>query len=134
MTMSGMSWLRAGCLIGFGVMAASVAGIGSASAQYSGDGYGRSYERRDRDFDRRRDDGRRYDRDDRRRGDDLDRGGRGQRDSFDQRGPRSGYDNRGSRPGYNNPMQGMTLQEQKQAVKNHRDAQKKAIKRGYVIP
>lgn len=123
--MSGMKWLRAGCLIGFVVMAASVVGIGSASAQFSSDGYGRSFERRDRDYDRRHDNGRRYGRDDRRRGDDFNRGGRGGRDSFDQRGPRAGH---------NNPMQGMTLQQQKQAVKNHRQAQKKAIKRGYVIP
>jgi hypothetical protein len=31
-------------------------------------------------------------------------------------------------------MQGMALEDQKRAVKNHREAQKKAIKRGYVIP
>ena len=32
------------------------------------------------------------------------------------------------------PMAGMSLEAQKQAVRNHREAQKKAIKRGYVIP
>ena len=31
-------------------------------------------------------------------------------------------------------MAGMSLDERKQAIKNHREAQKKAIKRGYVIP
>ena len=59
----------------------------------------------------------------------------------DRRGPRyddrrgsydgGGYD-RG--PRNNNPMAGMSLEDQKRAIKNHREAQKKAIKRGYVIP
>jgi len=32
------------------------------------------------------------------------------------------------------PMWGMSIEDQKRAIKNQREAQKKAIKRGYVIP
>lgn len=117
----GRNWIRTAGLIACGVMA-SLAGANSASAQtYRGNGYDRGYERRDSDWDRRGGAERRYD--DRRRGNDYDRG-RNRRDSFDPRGPRPGY----------NPMAGTSLQDQKRAVKNHREMQKKAIKRGYVIP
>lgn len=62
------------------------------------------------------------------RGDD--RGSRyGSRDSFgrdDGRGP--GYGQRSR-----NPMAGMSIEEQKRAVKNEREAQKRAIKRGQIF-
>lgn len=81
-----------------------------ASAQYYRGGYeaGPSYEGR-RGYDRR---------------DGYERRGRYERDGYD-RGSR--YD-RGPR---RNPVAGMSLEDQKRAIKNHRDAQKRMIKRGY---
>jgi hypothetical protein len=91
---------------GLGFAATAVMLSGQASAQY----YERGYDRGDR-YERRYDRRDHYERHDR-------------------------YDNRGGRydRGPRNPMAGMSLEDQKRAVKNHREAQKKAIKRGYVIP
>lgn len=108
-------------LTGCGALAVAALWSGAASAQYYNDGYQRpGYERRgydrgyERGYDRGRDD-RRYDRG-------YERGyERSQRDQ--------GYDR-----GRGNAVNRMTIDEQKQALKNHREAQKKAIKRGYVIP
>ncbi len=104
-------------------MALAWASAQPAVAQYYG-GQGYGYERRPRDGYDRRDDGRR----DSWRGDD--RGSRyGSRDSFgrdDGRGP--GYGQRSR-----NPMAGMSIEEQKRAVKNEREAQKRAIKRGQIF-
>ena len=68
--------------------------------------------RYDRGYDRNRRDGG-YGRDDRRYG----------RDGGYRRGPDSG-----------NPLAGMSIEDQKRAIKNHRRAQKKAFKRGYIMP
>ncbi|RDJ21480.1 hypothetical protein DWF00_22760 [Bosea caraganae] len=105
-----MGFVRKAVLAGLGLVASGVLWSGQASAQY----YGRDpYSNRGDRYERRNE---RQDGFDRRgsfdRGDRFDRGQRQQR----------------------NPMAGMSLDDQKQAVKNHRDAQKKAIKRGYVIP
>jgi hypothetical protein len=121
-----MSIRRNGILAGT-IVLLGLAGIGPATAQYRG--YDPDYAPRER-YDRRYDD-RRYD--DRRGG--YDRGYRGD----DRRGyGGGGYDQRaapGPAPGRRgDPMAGMSLDERKQAIRNHRDAQKKAIKRGYVIP
>ncbi len=115
-------------LVGLGLAASAVLWAAPASAQYYGGGnrdpyyepgprYGRGS---DRGYDRGYDRGPRYDD---RRGPRYD----------DRRGSYNGgnYD-RGQRN--NNPMAGMSLEDQKRALKNHREAQKKAIKRGYVIP
>lgn len=98
-------------LAGFGLAASVVMLSGQASAQY--------YERGYRDYDRDRYERRSDRRDSYERRDRYDRGGR--YDRGPDRGPR-------------NPLAGMSLEDQKRAVKNHREAQKKAIKRGYVIP
>lgn len=98
-------------LAGLGLAASVVMLSGQASAQYYERGY-RDHDRGDR-YERRYDRRDGYERRDRH--DRYDRGGR-----YD-RGPR-------------NPMAGMSLEDQKRAVKNHREAQKKAIKRGYLIP
>ncbi|RXT55267.1 hypothetical protein B6S44_11715 [Bosea sp. Tri-44] len=98
-------------LSGCGAVALAAFWSGTAMAQYYDDGYNRRQERPryDRGYDRGYDQGRR------------DRGYRG------DDGYRGGY-------GRGNPVNRMSIDEQKQALKNHRDAQKKAIKRGYVIP
>ncbi len=108
-----MKSLRRAGLAGLGLVALAWASAQPAVAQYYGSqGYG--YERRSRDGYERRD----YERRDSRR--------------YDDRGPRYG-----SGGGYGgrapNPMAGMTLEEQKRAVKNEREAQKKAFKRGQVF-
>lgn len=118
-----MKSLGRAVVAGFGLVVMAWASAQPAVAQYyGGQGYGQGYgyERRSRDGYERRD----YDRRDSRR--------------YEDRGPRygsgGGYgrdDGRGR--GYGrpqNPMAGMTLEEQKRAVKNEREAQKKAIKRG----
>lgn len=101
-------------LSGCGAVALAVLCSGSAMAQYYNDGYGRRHERPryDRGYDRGYDQGRR------------DHGYRGD----------SGYRRGGHGYGRDNPINRMSVEDQKRAVKNHRDAQKKAIKRGYVIP
>lgn len=93
---------------------------------YDRPGYDRpGYDRGDRGrYDNRRD----YDRYDQRRDERrpdraYDRGyDQGRRDSRDR--------NNGMPPGWNQ----MSIEQQKQALKNQRNAQKKALKRGYVIP
>lgn len=110
-------------LSGCGAVALAMFCSGAAMAQYYSDGYDRRSDRRyerpgyDRGYDRGYNQGRRddrgYGRDDRRYG----------RDGGYRRGSDSG-----------NPLAGMSIDDQKRAIKNHRDAQKKAIKRGYVIP
>lgn len=114
---SSLKTLLSGC----GAVALAVFWSGTAMAQYYDDGYGRRERPRyDRGYDRGYDQGRRdrgYGRED----------GRG----------RSGYgadDSRGGGYGRGNAVNRLSIEEQKQALKNHRDAQKKAIKRGYVIP
>jgi hypothetical protein len=101
-------------LSGGGAVALAVFCSGTAMAQYYNDGYGRRYERPgydrgynrgyDRGYDRRRYDDRRY-------GGDYRRG-----------------------PDPHNPLAGMSIEDQKRAIKNHRRAQKKAFKRGYIMP
>ena len=127
-----MKSLGRAVVAGFGLVVMAWASAQPAVAQYYGgqgqgygQGYGYGYERRPRDgYDRRG-----YERRDF-RGDD----GRGSR--YDDRGHRygGGYgrdDGRGRGYGRTqNPMAGMTLEEQKRAVKNEREAQKRAIKRG----
>lgn len=102
-------------LSGCGAVALAVFWSGTATAQYYDDGYGRRQERP------------RYDRGYDRGG--YDRGYDGRRD----RGNRGDYGNGGGY-GRGNPVNRLSIEDQKQALKNHRDAQKKAIKRGYVIP
>lgn len=104
-------------LVGLASVAVSMFGAAGAAAQYFDDGYRRGY---DRGYSRG-----------------YERGY--ERPSRYERGYDRGYDDR---RGYgprqqmrsNDPMAGMSLEERKQAIKNHREAQKKAIKRGYVIP
>ena len=115
-----MSVYSKALLVGLGLAASAVLWAAPASAQYYGGSnrdpyyepgprYGRGP---DRGYDRGYDRGPRYD---------------DRRGSYDG----GGYD-RG--PRNNNPMAGMSLEDQKRAIKNHREAQKKAIKRGYVLP
>jgi len=114
--------LRLVCLAGLASLAASIVTAGGASAQYFDDGYRRGY---DRGYDRY-DGPRRYD-----RGGGYDRGY-----GYDRRNEYRGGGGYGPPPQARSrdPMAGMSLDERKQAIKNHREAQKKAIKRGYVIP
>lgn len=121
-----MKSLRRAGIAGLGLIALAWASAQPALAQYyGGQGYGyerrssEGYERRSRDGYDRRD----YDRRDSRR--------------YDDRGPRQGYgrdDDRGRGYGrQQNPMAGMSIEEQKRAVKNEREAQKKAFKRGQLF-
>ncbi len=123
-------------LVGAVGLAATMLGAASASAQYYDDGYRRGY---DRGYERSYEGPPRggYDRGGYDRGG-YDRGG------YDRGGSDRGYDRRNDDRGRayaqpqqrrsSDPMEGMSLDERKQAIKNHREAQKKAIKRGYVIP
>jgi hypothetical protein len=109
--------------VGFALSLAGLVCAGPAMAQYYGGDRGYA----------RPDPGPRYERGyDRRggyeRGDGYERRDGYRRGSYDDR--RDGY-GQGRRA---DPMAGMSLEAQKQAVRNHREAQKKAIKRGYVIP
>lgn len=88
-----------------GLVASAALWSGAASAQFYDDGYGRRGGYERRDYDRGYDRG--YER--------------------DQRGQGYGY-------GRGNAVNRLSIEEQKQALKNHREAQKKAIKRGYTIP
>jgi hypothetical protein len=124
-----MKSLGRAVVAGFGLVVVAWASAQPAAAQYyGGQGYGyerrsgEGYERRSRDGYDRRD----YDRRDSRR--------------YEDRGSRygsGGYgrdDGRGRGYGrQQNPMAGMTLEEQKRAVKNEREAQKKAFKRGQLF-
>lgn len=113
-------------LSGCGAVALAAFWSGAAMAQnYYDDGYQRRYERRGYDGDRRGYDGDRrgYDR----------RSDRGYDRGYERARRDQGY-GPGPGPGRGNPVNRMTIEEQKQALKNHREAQKKAIKRGYVIP
>ena len=126
-----MKSLRRAGIAGLGLIALAWASAQPALAQYyGGQGYGyerrssEGYERRSRDGYDRRD----YDRRDSRR--------------YEDRGPRQGAgggyygrdDNRGRGYGrQQNPMAGMSIEEQKRAVKNEREAQKKAFKRGQLF-
>ncbi len=114
--------------LGLGLLACALFWAAPASAQFD-----RGYDRRDRyeryenldPYERRRHDGR----DDRRGRFDRDEG----RGEFGRRGRDDGFGDRprgNARPSFAGP----SLEEQKRALKNHRDAQKKAIKRGYVLP
>jgi hypothetical protein len=125
-----MKSLGRAVVAGFGLVVVAWASAQPAAAQYyGGQGYGyerrsgEGYERRSRDGYDRRD----YDRRDSRRYED-----RGSR-----YGSGGGYgrdDARGRGYGrQQNPMAGMTLEEQKRAVKNEREAQKKAFKRGQLF-
>ncbi len=137
MTVGGfaMSFRSSHALAGLLLSLVATGVAGPAFAQYRS--YDPDYAPRDRyerRYDDRRYDDRRYD--DRRR-DGYDRDRRDDRRDYG-RGGGGGYDQRaapGPAPGRrNDPMAGMSLEERKQAIKNHREAQKKAIKRGYVIP
>jgi len=125
-----MKSLRRAGIAGLGLIALAWASAQPALAQYyGGQGYGyerrssEGYERRSRDGYDRRD----YDRRDSRR--------------YEDRGPRQGAgggygrdDGRGRGYGrQQNPMAGMSIEEQKRAVKNEREAQKKAFKRGQLF-
>ncbi len=106
------------------------AAVQPAAAQYyAGPRDDRPYERRSGDgYERRgyRQDERRDWRDDRRGyGRDDARG-----DWRSDRRPGPGYD-AGRRP--QDPMAGMTMEERKRAIKNEREAQKKAFKRGILF-
>lgn len=111
-------------LSGCGAVALAAFWSGAAMAQYySDDGYQRRHERRSYEggrYESRSYEGRGYD-------------GRGYDRGYDR-----GYERARRDQGYgsrrDNPVNHMTIEEQKQALKNHREAQKKAIKRGYVIP
>ena len=116
-----MKSLRRSLLAGLGLALAGWAAVQPAAAQYyGGSGYG-GYDRRDR-----------YERRDsyERRGNDRDDWGRrgydDRRGSYDDR--RGGYGRRAP-----DPMAGMDLDERKRAIKNEREAQKKAIKRGQLF-
>ncbi|BCB20004.1 hypothetical protein [Bosea sp. ANAM02] len=125
-----MKSLRRAGIAGLGLIALAWASAQPASAQYyGGQGYGyerrsgEGYERRSRDGYERRD----FDRRDSRRYDDRGSryGGGGGYGRDDGRG--RGYGRQ------QNPMAGMSLEEQKRAVKNEREAQKKAFKRGQLF-
>lgn len=131
---------------GLGLAVGALLCAGTASAQYySEPGSRGGYDRQG--YDRRGSDRPGYDRPD------YDRGERGRYDNrrdydrYDQRRDERrsdraydrGYEqgrrdvrgrNNGMPPGWNQ----MSIEDQKQALKNQRNAQKKALKRGYVIP
>lgn len=114
-----MTMIRSVLLAGLGLGLAGLTAVQPAAAQY----YGGGYERRSDDDGYGR---RRYERDDRR---DFDR-----RDGYERRdyGRRDGY-GYGRGDGYRqpaNPMAGMSIEDQKRAIKNERKAQKKALKNG----
>lgn len=120
--------LRSALVAGLGMAAIGLACVQPAAAQYyGGPGYDRSYERRGDGYDRRD-----YGRSDDRGGWRDDRRGYGRDDGRgDWRNDRrSGVDG-GRRQ--QDPMAGMSLDERKRAIKNEREAQKKAIKRGIFI-
>lgn len=142
-----------------GLVAVSLS-AGDALAQYDRR-YDGGYDRRDDDdrSDRPRYEQRGYDRGFdqgyQRRGDDRGRDGYGgyDRQRRDDDKPRQGYG--APQPGYGgapqgygappaqgygrpnaapNPMAGMSIEDQKRAIKNHRQMQKKAFKQGVIIP
>ena len=121
---SPLKTLLAGC----GALAVAAFWSAAASAQYYNEGYQRpGYERRgyergyDRGYDRRNERG--YDH----------RSQRGYDRGYD-RGYERAQREQGYGRGRDNPANRMTIEEQKRALKNHREAQKKALKRGYVLP
>jgi hypothetical protein len=118
-----MTYDRKAIWLCLGLVVSAIGGAGSASAQYN-----RGYDR-DPDYDRRNGYERR-DRNDRRDGYRRDdRGGPDQgRRGYDQ-GPSA---RPGPGRGNSNPLAGMSLEDQKRAIKNQREAQKKLIKRGIV--
>lgn len=113
-----MKSLRQAMVTGLGLVALAWVSAQPAVAQYYGS-QGNGYERRGQE----------------RNG--YERNGYQRRDSWrdDDRGSRFGRDD--GRGGYGrraqNPMAGMSLEEQKRAVKNEREAQKKAFKRGLIF-
>lgn len=109
-----MTSLRNALIAGLGLATIGWAGVLPAAAQYyGGSGYDRPYERRYGDGYERRSYGRYDDRRDDRRGYGRD----------DYRG-----DWRNDRRRPQDPMAGMTLDERKRAIKNERQAQKRAFK------
>lgn len=123
-------------LSGCGALAVAALWSAAATAQYYGDDNRRpGYERRgyEREYDRgydRRDERRNQYRNDRAYDRGQDRGyergyQRSQRDTGFGPAPRAAQ---------GNPFDLMTIEQQKRAIKNQREAQKKAIKRGYVLP
>jgi hypothetical protein len=114
--------VRRALAAGFGLLSTALVWAQPASAQYYGGGYerDRGYERRDR-YDR----GDNYGRD---RG--YDRGGYDRGRDYG-RGDGYGRAPRGSNA---NPLAGMSIEDQKRAIKNHRQLQKKAFKQGVIIP
>ncbi len=115
-----MTMFRSVLLAGLGLAVAGLATLQPASAQYYGGGHERGW-----------DDGgarRGYGRDDRR---EFDRRDGYRRDGYDRRdyGRRESYGDR--RPA--NTMAGMTIEEQKRAIKNQREAHKKAFKKGLLF-
>jgi hypothetical protein len=118
-----MKSLRQTLVASLGLVALAWASAQPAVAQYYG-GQGNGYERRGQELNG-------YDRNG------YQRNGYERRDSWrdDDRGSRFGRDD--GRGGYGrrtqNPMAGMSLEEQKRAVKNEREAQKKAFKRGQIF-
>lgn len=121
-----MKSFRHAMVAGFGLAVLALASAQPAAAQYYG-GQGYGYDRRSSDgYERRSRDGyerRGYERRDDNRGQRFGSGGYGRDD-----GRGGGYGRRAP-----NPMAGMSLEEQKRAVKNEREAQKKAFKRGQLF-
>ncbi len=118
-----MKSLRQTLVASLGLAALAWASAQPAVAQYYG-GQGNGYERRGQERNGYQRNG-------------YERNGYERRDSWrdDDRGSRFGRDD--GRGGYGrrtqNPMAGMSLEEQKRAVKNEREAQKKAFKRGQIF-
>jgi hypothetical protein len=124
-----MASLRNALIAGLGLAMVGWAGVQPAAAQYyAGPNYDRSYERRSGDGYERRGYGRNDDRRDWR----DDRRGSGRDDARGDWGNdrRPGFDG-GRRQ--QDPMAGMTMEERKRAIKNEREAQKKAFKRGILF-
>lgn len=120
-------------LTGCGALAIAALWSAAASAQYYNDGYERrGYERRG--YDRGYDGG--YDRREERRNEYRnDRAyDRGYERGYQRSQRDAGFDYGAGRGRPANPVDMMTIDEQKRAFKNQREAQKKAIKRGYVLP
>lgn len=125
-----LKMLATGCSV---LVLAAMWSAGASAQYYSRDDYDRRYDHRyenDRRSYERREVERSYDRgyERGRRDEGYDRG-RGRSDGYGY----GGYRQSPAERYYGNPVNRMSVEDQKRALKNHRDAQKKALKRGYVI-